>query len=93
MEGEPMQGKHHPIRRVIGASIFTLALVMLSPSMSPAKQGDHNQQGNHNQQGQQGRVHVPEPDTNVLLLMGIGVTGLVGYGLYRRKRKAEKSMP
>jgi hypothetical protein len=34
------------------------------------------------------RVSVPEPDTNILLLLGIGVTGLVGYCLERRKRRA-----
>lgn len=28
---------------------------------------------------------VPEPTTNVLLLLGIGLTGLVGYGLQRYK--------
>lgn len=33
-------------------------------------------------------VGVPEPDTNVLLLIGIGVTGLVGYYMERRKRRA-----
>ena len=34
------------------------------------------------------KVSVPEPDTSVLLLLGIGVTGLVGYCVERRKRAA-----
>ena len=75
-----MQGKSHPILRAIGASIFTLALVMLSPTVSQAQQGQ-NQQG----QNQQGRVSVPEPSSTVLLLIGIGVTGLVGYCVQRRR--------
>jgi len=37
-------------------------------------------------------THVPEPDASVLLLIGIGVTGLVGYGLQRRRRAAEKTI-
>jgi LPXTG-motif cell wall-anchored protein len=34
------------------------------------------------------KVGVPEPDTNLLLLIGLGVTGLVGYYVQRRKRAA-----
>lgn len=34
------------------------------------------------------KVSVPEPSTNVLLLMGLGVSGLVGYCVERRKRSA-----
>ena len=36
--------------------------------------------------------HVPEPDASVLLLIGIGVTGLVGYGLQRRTRATGKTI-
>ena len=81
-----MQGKNHPILRAIGASIFTLALVMLSPTGSQA-QNRQGQQVNQNQQGQnqQGRVSVPEPSSTILLLIGIGVTSLVGYCVQRRK--------
>lgn len=35
-----------------------------------------------------GPKSVPEPDTNVLLLLGLGMTGLVGYGVHRRKHLA-----
>jgi hypothetical protein len=34
------------------------------------------------------KVSVPEPDVNVLLVLGLGVTGLVAYGVNRRKRIA-----
>ena len=34
------------------------------------------------------KVSVPEPDTNVLLVLGLGVTSLVAYGVNRRKRLA-----
>jgi hypothetical protein len=33
-------------------------------------------------------VSVPEPDATVLLLISLGVTGLVAYGVNRRKRIA-----
>ena len=36
----------------------------------------------------QKRISVPEPSVNVLLLMGLGVTSLVSYGVRRRKRGA-----
>jgi hypothetical protein len=34
------------------------------------------------------KVSVPEPSTSVLLLIGLGVTGLVGYRVERRKCEA-----
>jgi hypothetical protein len=34
------------------------------------------------------KVSVPEPDVNGLLLLGLGMTGLVAYGVNRRKRIA-----
>ena len=89
-----MQGKRHPIRRAIGASICTAALVMLAPTVSHATQPDkhHHAQtashrhGHHHQKHD--RVKVPEPSVDVLLLMGLGVAGLVSYGVQRRKRGA-----
>ena len=33
-------------------------------------------------------VSVPEPDATVLLLIGLGVTGLIAYGVNRRRRAA-----
>ena len=77
----PMKGKSRPI--LLSAIMVILALVMLLPTMSQA-QGQLTQQGQPTQQGQA----VPEPSPNVLLMIGIGVSGLVGYGLQHRKRKA-----
>ena len=34
------------------------------------------------------KVSVPEPDTTSLLMVGLGMTGLVAYGVNRRKRRA-----
>jgi hypothetical protein len=34
------------------------------------------------------KVSVPEPDTTSLLVIGLGMTGLVAYGVDRRKRVA-----
>jgi len=83
-----MQGKKHSILRAIGASLCTLTLVMLSPTVSHATPLDkhHHEHGHHHQQLDY--VRVPEPSANVLLLIGLGVTGLVSYGVQRRKRGA-----
>jgi hypothetical protein len=86
-----MQGKTHAIRRAIGASICIAALVMLSPTVSHATQpGTHHHDKRHHEKHQQhyDAVRVPEPSANVLLLIGLGVTGLVSYGVQRRKRGA-----
>jgi hypothetical protein len=90
-KGKAMQGENHSILRAIGASIFTAVLVMLSPTVSHATQpGEHHHEHRlhgHNHQ-QRDYVRVPEPSANVLLLIGLGVTGLVSYGMQRRKRGA-----
>ena len=86
-----MEGKRHPIRRAIGASICTAALVMLAPTVSHAgkRSHDHHEHRHHGHHHQKhDRVKVPEPSVDVLLLMGLGVTGLVSYGVQRRKRGA-----
>ena len=83
-----MQGKKHSILRAIGASLCTLTLVMLSPTVSHATQpGKHHHEHGHHGHHQQQLEHfsVPEPDATVLLLIGLGVTGLVSYGVQRRK--------
>jgi PEP-CTERM motif len=84
-----MQGKRHPILRVIGASLCTVALAMLSPTVShaqPSCQPGTFCRDTHPQHP--ARFRVPEPSADVLLLLGIGVTGLVSYGVQRRKRGA-----
>jgi len=86
-----MQRKSHPILRALGASIFTAALVMLSPVVSHAAQpGPHHHENHHHGNDHQHHEHfsVPEPNVNVLLLIGLGVTGLVSYGVQRRKCRA-----
>ena len=90
-KGKAMQGNSHSILRAIAASIFTAALVMLSPVVSHAAQpGTHHHDKRHHDKHQQQheRFSVPEPNVNVLLLIGLGVTGLVSYGVQRRKRGA-----
>jgi hypothetical protein len=74
----------------------TLALVLLLLTVSHAAYpGRHPQ--HHGQPGtprhdkppqRPERFSVPEPSADVLLLLGIGVTGLVSYGVQRRKRGA-----
>ena len=82
-----MQGKRRPILRVIGASLCTMALAMLSPTVTHAQpscqpgavcRDTHPQHPAH--------FSVPEPSADILLVLGIGVTGLVSYGVQRRKR-------
>jgi hypothetical protein len=90
-EEKPMQGKSRPILRALGASLCTLTLVILSPTMSHAAQpGNHQHDNRPHQKHPQPheRFRVPEPDASVLLLIGLGVTGLVSYGVQRRKRGA-----
>jgi hypothetical protein len=65
-----------------------VALGVLSPAVSHAHQhGDHvanallHSQDHHT-------YHVPEPSTDALLLVGIGVISLVGYGVQRRQQAA-----
>jgi hypothetical protein len=89
-KGKAMQGKSHARLRAIGASIFTAALVMLSPVVSHAAEPGthHHEKRHHEKHHQHDAVRVPEPSANVLLLIGLGVTGLVSYGVQRRKRGA-----
>ena len=87
-KGRAMEGKRHPIRRAIGASICTAALVMLAPTVSHAakRSHDHHEYRHHHQKHD--RVKVPEPNVDIMLLIGLGMTGLVSYGVQRRKRGA-----
>ena len=73
-----------------------LALVLLSPTVTHAAHSGrhpqhHDQSGTHRHDKHpqhHERFSVPEPSVNVLLLIGLGVTGLVSYGVQRRKRGA-----
>jgi hypothetical protein len=68
-------------------------LVLLAPTVSHATQPgkhDHGQTASHRHGHHQkhDRVKVPEPNVDALLVIGLGVTGLVSYGVQRRKRGA-----
>jgi hypothetical protein len=84
-----MQGKRHPIRRVIGASLCTVALVLLSPTVRHAQPACQPGTFCRDTPPQHpARFRVPEPSADVLLVLGLGVTGLVSYRVQRRKRGA-----
>jgi PEP-CTERM motif len=90
-EEKPVHGRSRPLLLAIGASLCTLTLVMCSPTVSHATQpGKHHHDHRLHDQGHQHHdsVRVPEPSANVLLLLGLGVTGLVSYSVQRRKRGA-----
>jgi hypothetical protein len=92
MEGRLMQRKGRPILRAIGASIFTLALVMLLPAESQAqRQGGPpttTPPVTTTPPTTRPPLSVPEPSTSVLLLIGLGMTGLGSYYMKRHKREA-----
>src|SRR5207249_1292178 len=90
-KGRPMQGKSRSILPPIVRSMCTLALVMLLPTVSyAAPPGNHHHEYRPDGNDHQHRDHfsVPEPDVNVLLVIGLGVTSLVAYGVQRRKPRA-----
>ena len=81
----PMNGKGRTILLYCGSILLILAMVMPLATVSQAKQ----QGGRHgDRQDSSKTVKVPEPSTSTLLLLGIGLTGLAGYCLRRRKRGA-----
>jgi len=69
-----MQSKGRRILLMVMSIMVVLAMVMLGPT------------GGQAQTVRPSPVRrVPEPSTSILLLLGIGLTGLVGYSLQRRK--------
>lgn len=82
-----MQGKGRTILLVVSVLIVILAMMLL-PTGSQAQKLDTTivQDTTKTVQDTTTRVKVPEPSISVLLLIGIGVTSLVGYGLQHRKR-------
>lgn len=82
-----MQRKSRPILRAIGASIFTLALVILSPTVSHA-QKKGGPPFDTPPTTKPPTVKVSEPSMNILLLVGLGMTGLTASYIKYRKRRA-----
>jgi PEP-CTERM motif len=74
-----MQGKGRRILLNVMSIMVILAMVMLGPTGSQAQTTTPTTRPVKS---------VPEPGTSVLLLLSIGLTGLVGYRLKRRKYAA-----
>ena len=70
-----MQGKGRRILLTVLLITVILAMVMLGPTGSQAQTSPTTT-----------TRRVPESNTNVLLLLGISLTGLIGYSLQRCKQ-------
>ena len=88
-ERRPVQGKRRNILLNVMSIMGILAMVMLWPTSSQAQ--DISLQDALRRPRPSPRPSpppprsVPEPATSALLLLGIGITSLVGYGLQHRK--------
>jgi PEP-CTERM motif len=65
-----------------------VALVGLSPAVSHADQEGEHFASALRRHHDHHTYHVPEPSTDALLLVGIGVISLIGYGVQRRRQAA-----
>jgi hypothetical protein len=86
-----MPSKSRSLLRAIGASIFTGALLMVSPIVSHAKvsldQLTQETLKKDKDKGDKKPISVPEPSASVLLFVGLGMTGLAAsYMKYRKSR-------
>ena len=93
----PMNGKGRTILLYCGSIMLILAMVMPLATVSQAQQrGDEAGVKLHQRLDEAGAKlyhskpvkKVPELSTSALLILGIGLTGLAGYCLRRRKRGA-----
>ena len=80
-----MQGKGRRTFLNVVSIMGILAMVMLWPTGSQAQYA-RRQPSPSPQPYPSPTRSVPEPMTSVLLLLGIGLTGLTGYSLQRRKQ-------
>jgi len=92
-----MQRKSRSILRAIGASLFTLALVMLLPTESQVQRRGGPPTITPpvttppvitTPPTTRPPIGVPEPSTNILLLIGLGMTGLTASFMQYCKRRA-----
>ena len=72
-----MQGQGRKLLQTVMSIVVMLALVTLGPTGTQAQRTPSPTPLPTNR--------VPEPSASVLLLLGISLTSLVGYGLKRRK--------
>jgi hypothetical protein len=78
------QGKGHRILLNVMSLMGMFAILILWPPGSQAQRGG-GLPVNPPPTTRPPSVSVPEPSTSVLLLLGIGLTGLASYSLKRRK--------
>jgi hypothetical protein len=78
-----MQGKVRKIILDVIASMAILAMVILWPTESQAQNALRPSRPSPPKPPPSRSV--PEPSTSVLLLLGIGLTSLIGYSLQRRR--------
>jgi hypothetical protein len=94
-----MQKHHHRVLRSGKTLMAMAALVLLVSAVSHAQVSldqltkqpvvvDAGKKEKEKEKDGKKPVSVPEPSASVLLLLGFGMTGLVGYAVERRKRWA-----
>jgi PEP-CTERM motif len=83
-----MHGYRHTLLRALGASLVLVALVVFTPTVSHAHEHDADFARAPRHRTDHHKYHVPEPSPDALLVVGLGVIGLVSYGVQRRQQAA-----